>query len=130
MKYLFKSILILLTMAVIVTACGSQKEANHEEHSHQEHASSDIQEKTASANVLPSFLKSQPEQVRLVYEASGLATDILKWIPCYCGCGDSAGHRSNMNCFVRKLMQTARLYGMTTALVVEFACKLPCSRSI
>ncbi|QCR31780.1 PCYCGC motif-containing (lipo)protein [Lysinibacillus sp. SGAir0095] len=71
--------------------------ANHDTHSH---TSLDIQETTASADILPSFLDGQHENIRLVYQAAGKATDILEWMPCYCGCGDSVGHRSNLNCFI------------------------------
>lgn len=27
--------------------------------------------------------------------------DVLKYMPCYCGCGDHAGHKNNMNCFIK-----------------------------
>lgn len=26
----------------------------------------------------------------------------LKWVPCYCGCGETAGHRGNLHCFIAK----------------------------
>ncbi|MZQ85489.1 hypothetical protein GQF01_25555 [Paenibacillus sp. 5J-6] len=104
MKLSIKKMMIVLSMATVLTACGSQKVISDDDHSgHQEHASGDVQEKTASAKVLPTFLNGQAEQIRLVYEASGQATEILKWIPCYCGCGESAGHTSNMNCFVKEV---------------------------
>ncbi|NOU88657.1 hypothetical protein GC102_23305 [Paenibacillus sp. LMG 31460] len=104
MKHSVKKMMIVLSMAAVLTACGSQKVTSDKDHSdHQEHASGDLQEKTASVNVLPTFLKGQTEQIRIVYEASGQATDILKWIPCYCGCGESAGHTSNMDCFVKEI---------------------------
>jgi hypothetical protein len=104
MKYTFKNMTILLSLAVVVSACGAQKDASHQAHSaQQEQSTSDLQERTASVDILPSFLEKQPEQIRLVYEASGKATEILKWIPCYCGCGESAGHKSNMNCFIKEV---------------------------
>lgn len=28
---------------------------------------------------------------------------LLNSMPCYCGCGDSAGHQSNLNCFVAEI---------------------------
>ena len=77
----------------------AQKEASHEEHAH---ASGDIQEETASADVLPSFLNNKSEDIRLVYQIAGQSTEILEWMPCYCGCGESAGHKSNLNCFIEE----------------------------
>jgi hypothetical protein len=99
MNFPYKGIIAGLSIAFVVSACGSNKEQAHQGHS----MNGDLQEKTTSASVLPTFLKSQPEQIRLVYEAAGKATDILKWIPCYCGCGESAGHTSNQNCFVKQV---------------------------
>lgn len=112
MRSLITKISILLTLVIIVTACSSQNEANHQEHTNantheettpHEHVNGDIQEETASADILPSFLEGQDEQIRLVYAAAGKATEILKWMPCYCGCGESAGHKSNLNCFIKEV---------------------------
>ncbi|GMK37118.1 hypothetical protein PCCS19_01710 [Paenibacillus sp. CCS19] len=66
-------------------------------------ANGDIQEKTASIDVLPSFLDGLPEQVVLAYQAAAITRDTLAWIPCYCGCGGSAGHESNLNCFIAEV---------------------------
>ncbi len=100
-------------LVLVLSACnsGSEKEHSKEEHLSVEengdsstiahnHLSGDLQELTASAQELPNFLASQTEDIRLVYQVAGQATDILQWIPCYCGCGESAGHRSNLNCFI------------------------------
>lgn len=65
----------------------------------------DLQEVTASIDVLPSFLDDKPEDMRLVYQVAGQATDIIEWMPCYCGCGESAGHGSNKNCFIDEIRE-------------------------
>lgn len=102
---------IFAVSLLILSACGDEKdtadhskepekqEASHEGH---EHAVGDIQEETASAEVLPSFLDSQDENIRLIYQIAGQSTEILEWIPCYCGCGESVGHKSNLNCFIQE----------------------------
>ncbi|NOV03607.1 PCYCGC domain-containing protein [Paenibacillus planticolens] len=96
--------IVMLSIATVLSACGSPKEASHRNTpANDHHVNGDIQEKTKSVDVLPAFLKSQNEQIRLVYEAAGKATEILKWMPCYCGCGESAGHTSNMNCFIKEV---------------------------
>ena len=124
MKKLFP---LFASMILILSACGNAAKDEHTEAEHAEHTgagetqteldnsspantatghdthnhtSGDIQELTESADVLPKFLDGQHEDIRLVYEVAGKATDILQWIPCYCGCGDSVGHRSNLNCFI------------------------------
>ncbi|RHW39666.1 hypothetical protein D1B33_02105 [Lysinibacillus yapensis] len=97
---------LFVCMIFILSACGNaatqeKPEAQeHAGHDAQNHVAGDLQEETASAEILPSFLDSQHEDIRLVYEVAGQATDILEWMPCYCGCGESAGHRSNLNCFI------------------------------
>ncbi|MGE8037489.1 hypothetical protein B1B04_21825 [Lysinibacillus sp. KCTC 33748] len=107
-----KKLLSIFALSLLVlSACGedkqaveknqneAQKEASHKEHAH---ASGDIQEETASADVLPSFLNNKSEDIRLVYQIAGQSTEILEWMPCYCGCGESAGHKSNLNCFIEE----------------------------
>lgn len=104
---------LFAALVLILSACSSASENAKSKEDHlsekedkesstisHNHLSGDLQELTASATELPKFLDSQPEDIRLVYEVAGQATDILKWIPCYCGCGESAGHRSNLNCFI------------------------------
>lgn len=118
MKKLFP---LFASILLILSACGNAAKDEHTKEEHEangdhgddtgtskasdshdshDHASGDIQEMTASADILPSFLDGQHEDIRLVYQVAGKATDILEWMPCYCGCGDSVGHRSNLNCFI------------------------------
>jgi len=107
-----KSITIFVVLALLLlSACGENKnsaetspkanDASHEGHDRAE-ASGDIQEETASADVLPTFLEGKQENIRLVYQIAGQSTEILEWMPCYCGCGESAGHKSNLNCFIQE----------------------------
>lgn len=104
MKYSIKGIFVVLSVAFFVSACGSYQKNGHDEHDHQTYApNGDLRETTASVEQLPSFLQNQPEAVRVVYEAAGKAADLLQWIPCYCGCGESAGHRSSLHCFVHRI---------------------------
>lgn len=92
-----KAAMLVLLTATLVSACSPKEQA------HQHKApNGDLREQTASASVLPEFLKNKPEQIRVVYQAAGQATELLQWIPCFCGCGESAGHQSNLNCFIQK----------------------------
>lgn len=124
-----KKILFLCLISVLVlAACGQKaKEENHEEHDdHIAHlANGDIQETTASTDVLPTFLENQSEDMKLVYQAAAKAHDILKWMPCYCGCGDSAGHKDNFNCFVHEIKENGEVvwddHGTRCAACVETA---------
>ncbi len=100
--------LILLAMTLVVAACGSKADTDHEKSlleagQQQQLSNGDLQEVTASAAELPAFLDDKSEEMRLVYQVAGTATDILDYMPCYCGCSDSAGHESNTNCFIDEI---------------------------
>lgn len=60
----------------------------------------DIQETTDSIYKLPSFLDEQDEMIKNVYQAAAQNQDLLQYIPCYCGCAESANHESNLHCFI------------------------------
>ena len=111
-EFTLKKLTVLLATSILfLSACGADqntadqsKEHGQQSASHEggEHASGDLQETTAGADILPSFLDQQNENIRLVYQIAGQTTDILEWIPCYCGCGESVGHKSNLNCFIQE----------------------------
>lgn len=90
-------------------------------------ANGDLQEITASVDTLPAFLDDKPEDMRLVYQIAGNATDILHSMPCYCGCGESAGHQSNMNCFVDEIREDGSVvwddHGTRCLVCLEIAVK-------
>jgi hypothetical protein len=49
------------------------------------------------AVVFPAFVTAA---VRDGYEFAVARPDVLSVLPCYCGCGLSSGHSSNLDCFV------------------------------
>ncbi|MCA0972454.1 PCYCGC domain-containing protein [Halobacillus litoralis] len=86
--------MIILLVGTALAGCSS----NTEEEAH--HAHGDLRVETAAASELPSFLEEKPEDMQLLYTAVGQSQDLLQQIPCYCGCGDSVGHRNNYDCFI------------------------------
>ena len=48
---------------------------------------------------LPAELQSVPASVRTAYQFAAANPDVMRQIPCYCGCG-SIGHTSNYACYV------------------------------
>ncbi|MFN0223016.1 MULTISPECIES: PCYCGC motif-containing (lipo)protein [Paenibacillus] len=115
-----------LVMAASLTACGA-KEAAEKPAVHAAAHHGDIQETTASLDILPSFLASQPEQTRLIYGIAAKNIDRLQWIPCYCGCGESAGHLSNKNCFIKEVRSDGQVvwddHGTRCGVCMEIAVK-------
>ncbi|HZG72130.1 MAG TPA: PCYCGC motif-containing (lipo)protein [Chondromyces sp.] len=73
-----------------------------EEHSNHEHMSHDIREETSGADQLPEFLKDKPEDMQIIYAAAAKHQELLENMPCYCGCGESANHKNNYDCFIHE----------------------------
>ncbi|WP_339253329.1 PCYCGC motif-containing (lipo)protein [Sporosarcina sp. FSL W8-0480] len=100
---------IMLILTLVLAACGDKAHHDGEngenlEVGQERHLpNGDLQEATESAAVLPKFLDGKPEDLRLVYQVAASAADVLEYMPCYCGCGESADHRNNLNCFVDEI---------------------------
>ncbi|MCR8842627.1 PCYCGC domain-containing protein [Paenibacillus sp. SC116] len=97
-----------LGLSILLAGCSSSTNSNNSNASHteghQQHApNGDLQETTASLAKLPAFLDEQPELVRTAYMTAAKVTEQLDYIPCYCGCGESAGHNNNLNCFIKEI---------------------------
>ncbi len=48
---------------------------------------------------LPGQVQSAPAAVRTAYQFAAANPDLMKGVPCYCGCG-GIGHTSNYSCYV------------------------------
>jgi len=53
----------------------------------------------ASMDDMPAEVKVAPTTVQQAYQFAFANPDVLKYIPCYCGC-DDLGHTSNYDCYV------------------------------
>ena len=40
-----------------------------------------------------------------IYTVAGQNAELLDWIPCYCGCGESVGHKNNKIALFVKLKE-------------------------
>jgi hypothetical protein len=54
--------------------------------------------KLASESILPADIRKAPDDVREAYRFAIANRDVLRYIPCYCGCGEQ-GHTSNASCY-------------------------------
>lgn len=124
-----KRALWIIGFVWMLTACSGQQATQDNERGESAHLhqlpNGDVQEVTASVDQLPSFLDDQSDELRLVYQMAGKATDILDVMPCYCGCGDSAGHLNNKNCFVHEVREDGSVvwddHGTRCLVCVEIA---------
>jgi hypothetical protein len=64
--------------------------------------------KLAPESVLPSDIRQARVEVREAYRFAIANRDILRYIPCYCGCG-SEGHTSNASCYVKDYSTPERI---------------------
>lgn len=83
-KLLFLSVIVAL-LTTAVSACSTQSQ------------SSDLH--MLSMDEMPAEVQSAPATVQTAYQFSAANPDIMKDIPCYCGCGN-IGHTSNYDCYV------------------------------
>ena len=50
----------------------------------------------------PGFAPGRPvDQTRAVYQFAAEHPEVLKYVPCYCGC-ETSGHPHNESCFVKR----------------------------
>lgn len=84
-KLLFLLILAALT-ATTVSACSTS-------------SSNEIHLAMSPLDSMPMDVQSAPVTVQEAYRFSAANPDIMKNIPCYCGCG-YIGHTSNYDCYV------------------------------
>jgi Protein of unknown function with PCYCGC motif len=53
--------------------------------------------------VWPDYVLDAPPEVKELYEFQVTHGDLMRWMPCFCGCGQTAGHRSNRDCYIRRV---------------------------
>jgi hypothetical protein len=86
-KSLVVIILLALAIPALTTGCASEGKA------------SDHPFPMAPLNEMPREVQNSPTTVRQSYQFAVANPDVLKALPCYCGCGP-IGHESNYACYV------------------------------
>ncbi|PMC40214.1 hypothetical protein CJ195_00425 [Bacillus sp. UMB0899] len=96
-----RNIMVFALLGGVLTACSSPggHDASHDQHEGHE-VVSDIREETSSIEVLPAFLSEKTEDMQTIYQAAAGHRELLENMPCYCGCGETANHTSNYDCFI------------------------------
>lgn len=66
------------------------------------------------------------EVVNKVYEFAARHPDVLQYMPCFCGCDRSAGHKANVDCFVKRRAADGRImewdsHGYGCAVCIDVA---------
>jgi hypothetical protein len=84
-SFSFLSIIVVF-VSTTISACSTSK-------------SSDVHLYMLPMDQMPAEVQSAPATVQEAYQFAAINPDIMKDIPCYCGCG-SVGHKSNYDCYV------------------------------
>ena len=48
----------------------------------------------------PEFVTSSPPEIRALYEFHVTNGEIMRYMPCFCGCNASSGHHNNRDCYI------------------------------
>ncbi|MFB4163746.1 PCYCGC motif-containing (lipo)protein [Alteribacillus sp. JSM 102045] len=123
MKIIRKAIL-LFGLTVALAACSESENAGPPI-GEQEEKGFDIIETTASAAESPQFLEHAQGSIPVIYEETADHQELLEHIPCYCGCGESAGHEHAFDCFIDNVNEHGSIvwndHGMKCGVCLEIA---------
>lgn len=90
MRFPFSKILLLVVTILLVSsalqACST--------------ASASAGLKMMPMDKMPAEVQSAPSVVQASYQFAAANPDLMKGIPCYCGCG-GIGHTSNYSCYIQ-----------------------------
>jgi hypothetical protein len=78
--------LIVVLLSTAISACSTQK-------------SSEVHLYMMPLDQMPADVQSAPVAVQEAYQFASINPDVMKDVPCFCGCGD-IGHTSNYDCYV------------------------------
>jgi uncharacterized protein with PCYCGC motif len=53
--------------------------------------------------VWPDYVLEAGPEVKRLYEFQIMHGELIRYMPCFCGCGQNAGHRSNRDCYIRRV---------------------------
>jgi hypothetical protein len=56
----------------------------------------------------PAEFQQQDAEVQAMYRYAVQNREVLRWMPCFCGCVDG-GHASNYDCYVREALPDGRV---------------------
>ena len=84
-KFLFLAVALIL-LATLLPACSSTSR------------SADL--RMLPMDKMPADVQAAPSVVQQAYQFAAANPDVMKGVPCYCGCG-SLGHTSNYSCYVQ-----------------------------
>ncbi len=87
---------LILTVALVLSACRAESiDVDGNGNGLKPYTAADAQ--AASNTVFPGYVTAE---VQDAYAFALSHPDVLKYIPCYCGCGRNGAHAHTLDCFV------------------------------
>jgi hypothetical protein len=87
---------LISASAALIAACGPRAVAPSRPTSYPAELAAN-----PAVGVWPTAYRTAPDAVRTAYQYAAANYETLRYIPCFCGCGLSAGHLNNYDCFVK-----------------------------
>jgi len=53
--------------------------------------------------VWPDYVTDAGPEVQALYEFQITHGEVMRYMPCFCGCGQNAGHRNNRDCYIKSV---------------------------
>ena len=104
-RTVFAILVVIMISSGVLTACSGNATS----------ATSDNGLAMASMDGMPADVKSAPTTVQQAYQFAVANPEVMKQIPCYCGCG-KMGHTSNYACYVQSVDEKGTVNFDTHAL--------------
>lgn len=95
-----KGVLLTIAALLLMSGCSESSSAPAKE---QDSAASHTLQLDSKHAALPDYVKKASPMVQETYMMAAKDPAALSAVPCYCGCFDTDGHTSNMNCFIKKI---------------------------
>jgi hypothetical protein len=70
---------------------------------------------------LPDYAMAAGIDAQVAYRFAADRPDVMKWMVCYCGCGDHSGHKSALNCFVKEGGRVFDEHGASCEMCINIA---------
>lgn len=86
---------LLLVLGMGAAACSSPEAGHSKGKAERGYSAADVAANRTAA--LPSYVTAD---MRDGYEYALAHPEQLQYMPCYCGCGMNAGHKSNLECYI------------------------------
>lgn len=117
----FTFVSLLLVFMFLLSGCNNASGTQHSSHGQAvaEGTGGDQLETTSGPDKLPSFLANVDPSIQNIYKLAAKNDQVIASMACYCGCGNSVGHKSNKECFIKEKKADGRIIWNSHAITCD-----------